>query len=271
MKANVIDITERRQAVEDLKNLNDKLENRVIERTLELTHALEREKELNEIKSRFVSMASHEFRTPLSTILSSISLLERYTEDNEEEKRKKHIDRIKQSVRNLTGILEDFLSLDTLEQGKVGTFTETFDLYNFSMDIKGRIEGILKPGQYITYQHRGENEVMLDKRILENILANLLSNAIKYSHENNAIELRTIVSDDIVQITVLDFGIGIPKSDQKDLFKMFHRAKNANTIQGTGLGLNIVKRYVELLDGTISFQSKINKGATFIIEFPRNN
>lgn len=266
----VTDITERKQAVEDLKKLNEELESRVVERTLELAHALERERALNEIKSRFVSMASHEFRTPLSAILSSISLLEKYTAVEHEDKRNKHFDRVKSSVKNLTGILGDFLSLDKLEQGKMDISIELFNLRELAESVKGIVEGMLKKGQFIKCIHKGEQEIVSDRKIIGNILSNLLSNAIKYSHENQEIELRTEVKEDHVIIAVKDVGMGIPQEDQKGLFKMFHRAKNVETIQGTGLGLNIVKRYVELLDGTITFNSKINEGTIFVVEIPKS-
>jgi PAS domain S-box-containing protein len=267
----ITDITERKQAVENLKKLNEKLESHVVERTLELTHALEREKELNEIKSRFVSMASHEFRTPLSTILSSIALLEKYTgnDSENEEKRRKHFDRVRASVKNLTEILEDFLSIEKLEQNKIDLSIESFDLGQLMENTKAALEGMLKPGQLISCSYQGENILMSDRRILSNVLTNLLSNAIKYSHQGGKIELHAEVNMNNVIIQVKDSGMGIPEEDQKNLFKMFHRAGNANTIQGTGLGLNIVKRYIELLNGNISFTSKLNKGSSFRIEFPK--
>lgn len=264
------DITQRKMAEEQLLKINEELENKVRERTLELTHALEKEKELNEMKSRFVSIASHEFRTPLSAILSSTSLVEHYVNPEQEEKRKKHIDRIKSSVRNLTSILDDFLSLEKLEQGKVEAHSTEFNLKEFIEDAIEEMEGMSKrKHQKFNYNYTGTEEVYQDKKILRNVLLNLLSNAVKYSPEGKEIHVSAEVKGGKAFFAVRDEGIGIPEEAQKKLFDKFFRAKNATNIQGTGLGLNIVKRYVELLDGTISFTSKENVGTTFTVEFPK--
>lgn len=264
------DITARKLAEEALLRSNELLENKVTERTLELTHALEREKELNDMKSRFVSMASHEFRTPLSAILSSTTLLEHYSGTEQAEKRVKHIERIKSSVRNLTSILDDFLSLEKLEQGKVETHNTTFELKDALEDAIDELEGQLKrKGQTIQFNYRGVRDVCQDRKILRNVLLNLLSNASKYSKEETFIELEAIVTEEEAQIRVRDHGIGIPVDAQQHLFEKFYRAPNAVNIQGTGLGLNIVRRYVELLQGTIDFTSLEGMGTTFILTFPR--
>lgn len=259
----ITDVTERRRSSEEL-------EAKVRERTLELTQSLEREKELNDMKSRFVAMASHEFRTPLSAILSSLSLSESYAKSGQEEKRKRHIDRIKSSVRNLTVILDEFLSLEKVEQGKVEIEKEVFDLHAFADDLKEEVNGMLKDEQRILYTYNGRKDIHQDKKILRNILLNLLSNAIKYSGEHQTIYFEVEAGDLTALIKVKDEGIGIPEEEQKNLFNKFYRAKNAGNIQGTGLGLTIVKQYIELLGGQISFLSKPALGTTFIIEFPLN-
>jgi PAS domain S-box-containing protein len=259
----VTDITESKRSQEEL-------EAKVKERTLELTQSLEREKELNEMKSRFVSMASHEFRTPLSAILSSLTLIDTYSKEEQQEKRKKHIERIKSSVKNLTAILNDFLLLDKAEQGKIEIFKEAFDLYEFAGDIVEEVNGILKQGQQIIFAYTGEKEILQDKKILKNVFLNLLSNAIKYSEEYKMICFSIEVNHNLVSVKVKDEGIGIPEEEQKNLFGKFYRATNATKIQGTGLGLNIVQKYLELLDGIISFTSKQGEGTTFTIEFPQN-
>lgn len=257
----ITDITERQRS-------SDELEAKVKERTLELTQSLEREKELNEMKSRFVAMASHEFRTPLSAILSSLSLTESYAKADQEDKRKRHIDRIRASVKNLTVILDEFLSLDKVEQGKVEIEEEPFDLYEFADDLREEVRGMLKEAQKIDFLYDGQREIVQDKKILRNIILNLLSNAIKYSKEHQTIYLYIEVADKLMVIKVRDEGIGIPEAEQKNLFGKFYRATNVTNIQGTGLGLTIVKQYVELLNGHISFISETNLGTTFIIEFP---
>lgn len=257
----ITDITERRK-------YRETLEAQVRERTLELTQMLEREKELNEIKSRFVSMASHEFRTPLSAILSSVSLIESYIKNEDEEKRIKHIERIKSSVKNLTDILNNFLSLDKLNQGKTEMSKELFDIKEFGMDIIEDVRGMLRPGQDIACHHSGESMTYQDRKILRNVMLNLLSNAIKYSGEDQMIEVYCTVNSKFVEIRVKDNGIGIPEEEQKNMFEKFFRAKNVVNHQGTGLGLNIVKRYVELMNGNITFKSKQNEGTEFIITYP---
>lgn len=264
------DITQRKLAEEQLLKSNEELENKVKERTLELTHALEKEKELNEMKSRFVSIASHEFRTPLSAILSSTSLVEHYVNPEQEEKRKKHIDRIKSSVRNLTSILDDFLSLEKLEQGKVEAHNTEFNLKEFVDDVIDEMDGMIKrKQQQVHLNYDGDEEIYQDKKILRNVLLNLLSNAVKYSPEGNDIHVAAWVENETVKLSVKDKGIGIPLEAQKKLFDKFFRARNATNIQGTGLGLNIVRKYVELMNGTISFSSKENAGTTFTVEFPK--
>lgn len=243
------------------------LEQRVNERTQELVDSLEREKKMSAVKSQMVSMASHELKTPLSAILSSAFLLEQQIGVDNDGKKARHLTRIKTCVDRLTGMLNDFLAVDQLEQGKAETFHEKFSLPEFIDGILEEITGTFKRGQKVRYVHTGETEIILDRKILHHILLNLLSNASKYSNEQQPIDLRTIASGGHVTITVRDYGIGIPYEDQQRIFSDFFRASNAHSIQGTGLGLNIVKYYTELLGGTITFNSKPGEGTSFELNF----
>lgn len=257
---------------EDLNTSIKNLESEVRERKKaeeEARKALEKERELNELKSRFVSIASHEFRTPLSSILGSISLVEQYNQKGEKEKISKNAQRVKSSVNHLTAILNDFLSLGKLEEGKVDVKVELIDLSTLCSDIKEELKVQLKTGQEIVIKSMESADLALtDPRILRNILFNLLSNAIKYSDADKSILLTIKQSTAGINISIKDQGIGIPEEDQKHLFDRFFRASNAVNIPGTGLGLNIVRRYVHLLNGDISFESAYNKGTTFTITLP---
>ncbi|MBK8562020.1 MAG: PAS domain-containing sensor histidine kinase [Saprospiraceae bacterium] len=267
-------------AVNRLLSLNQELQQEAEERRaaedalrkkeVELLKALEKEKHLNELKSRFVSMASHEFRTPLSTVLSSADLAESYTGGEEhQEKRSKHLKRIKSAVSTLTAILNDFLSLSKLEENKVQAQAVYFRLTEFCAETEEEVHGLLKQGQHIILEHdHCDEEVFLDKKILKNIIYNLMSNASKYSDAGMSIHCRIKVQDNLLYLEVEDHGIGIPEEDQPHLFERFFRAHNVENIQGTGLGLNIVKRYLTLMNGSISFESKHGKGTVFKVSIP---
>jgi PAS domain S-box-containing protein len=266
----------------EMRNLNTQLEGKVEERTailkealqkleqsqIELNEAFDKERELNEIKSRFVSMASHEFRTPLSTVLSSASLLSKYTGAGEQDKRNRHIEKIKSSVKQLNDILEDFLSLGKLEERKVQVYTTSFDLKELISETTEDMKGLLKKDQQIMYEHDGDKEAVSDKKLLKNILINLITNAIKFSDEGAIIEIKSIGKDAEANIAITDYGIGISVEDQEHLFTSFFRGANANNIAGTGLGLHIVKRYADLLGGKVSLQSKLNNGTTVTVNIP---
>jgi PAS domain S-box-containing protein len=266
----------------EMRKLNSELETKVEERTLilkealqkleqsqtELSEALSKEKQLNEIKSRFVSMASHEFRTPLTTILSSASLIAKYTTTVDQDKRDKHINRIKNSVENLNEVLEDFLSLGKLNDGKVDVNYEPINMRRIIEDTVDEVKALLKAGQYITLNCEGDCQSRSDKKLLRNILLNLLSNAVKFSDEEKEILISGKIENSMACIAVTDKGIGIAEEDQQHLFSTFFRGANAFNIQGTGLGLHIVKRYTDLLGGHIKVESKLNIGTTITIYIP---
>jgi PAS domain S-box-containing protein len=292
----VVDITHRKEiersmldqqkqlekVTNDIRRMNTELEGKVEERTIilkealqrleqsqaELSEALDKERQLNEIKSRFVSMASHEFRTPLSSVLSSASLIAKYTATEQQANRDKHVNRIKESVKHLNNLLEDFLSLGKLEEGKVGAQFELFQLPETIHDTIDEVRGMVRNGQEIRYEHRGEHKVYSDRKLLKNILINLISNALKFSAENAVVEVGSAVTDNTATIEVKDKGIGIPEEDREHLFSSFFRGKNALNIQGTGLGLHIVKRYTELIGGTINLTSVLGEGTTLTVTIP---
>ena len=265
--------------INKLLNTNNQLEfeiqeRKVAETTLrkneqELRKAIEKERELNTLKSRFVSMASHEFRTPLSTILSSADLLEMYTTEEQQDKRLRHTTRIKSAVNNLISILNDFLSLSKLEEGKITITPVEFNLEAFCAEVMDDVQALLKPGQIL--QHHGlsaDTLITLDKKMLKNVFINLFSNAIKYSEPGKAIDCYVSIENKELNISIQDHGIGIPEEEQQHLFTRFFRAHNAENIPGTGLGLNIVKRYVELMSGRIHFESTLGEGTTFHVHIP---
>ena len=242
------------------------------EAELNIERNLKKEKELNELKSRFVAMASHEFRTPLSTIDSSATLISKYTKEEQNEKRTVHVQRIKRMVSNLTQILNDFLSLEKLESGMIQASKSEFSFNSLISDILDELNIVKKGNQKILLESNIPEKLIInsDKNILKNCISNLLTNACKYSSEEDEIKLTIQKEKDQLSISICDEGIGIPEKDQPLLFSRFHRAGNVTNIEGTGLGLNIVKRYMDVLGGTISFKSKENKGSTFTLNFPIN-
>jgi two-component system, LuxR family, sensor kinase FixL len=229
----------------------------------EMHKALHKERELGELKSRFLSTASHEFRTPLSSILSSAEILDIYAQKEGNEKFGKHVERIKSSVSQLTHILNDFLSISKLDEGKVKPTIETFDFDAFCHETLDETKGLCKKGQNLVHHYPTIGFISTDKKLLKNILFNLVSNALKYSPEGANIECKAMLCNGLLRMSILDYGIGIPEKEQTHLFTNFFRASNAENIQGTGLGLAIVKRYVELLQGQITCKSEEGQGSEF--------
>lgn len=285
----VNDITLRKENEASIKRLNAELEKKVLERTealaeaivklqnqiketeeaeSELAVSLAKEKELGELKSRFVSMASHEFRTPLSTINSSAYLLQKYKTTEDQPKREKHLERIISSVNTMTDILEDFLSVGKMEEGKVIAKIVECDIQEQVNHVINQMKPILKEGQEIQYSHVGPARVWADPSLMKHICLNLLSNAVKFSPPHQAIQVRTDTSQRPWVLIVEDKGIGISNEDQKYLYDRFYRGANASNIQGTGLGLHIVSKYTSMMDGTITCESELNVGSRFILKFP---
>lgn len=268
------------QVVNRLLSTNKKLDNEIaakakIQNALqqsqeELKNSLEKEMELNSLKSRFLSMASHEFRTPLAAILSSVSLLERYENNVQNEKKQKHFDRIKRSLHHITQMLDDFFSISNFEDGQISYSPIPINLHDFCMRVVDSFQDIMKAGQSLIYECQDESlEFQTDPKLLKNVLINLLSNASKYSLEGQPILLRARADEKNIYFEVIDEGVGIPASEQKYLFTRFFRAKNVSNIKGTGIGLNIVKEYLKLLEGEIVLKSELDKGSTFTVSIPK--
>lgn len=277
------DLSREKEAEEQLKEYAAHLEELVESRTSslkdsvlalqqakeEVSTSLEKEKELGQLKSRFVSMASHEFRTPLSAVQLSASLIEKYAQPYDNANIRKHVAKIKGSIGILTGILNDFLSLEKLEAGKVLATCTPFDLIKFAEEVTEELQLVAKQNQNIIYQHTGTASIVnLDQNLLRHCVTNLIANAIKYSGENTFIEFSTEIGPSACVITIKDNGIGIPEADQKHLFEAFFRAHNTGNIPGTGLGLNIVARYAGLMNGHVIFKSNVNQGTLFTMTFP---
>ena len=286
------DITERKAIEKELEVHRNNLEELVKVRTKEidwinkeliseiekkrqteilLQQSLDKEKELNQLKSRFISTASHEFRTPLTTILSSAELIQRYGKKWEEEKYSDHLNRITNSVEYLTNLMDDVLTISRIESGRINFTPAEADLKELCekviMDIK--LTDNNKHNLVFNFIS-SETRFLIDQKQMQIIIQNLLSNSVKYSNDGCKIELSVQTSEDTLHIKVSDNGYGISEDDLPHLFEPFYRSLNTESIQGTGLGLTIVKNAVEMHGGTISVNSKLGKSTTFIVNIPRN-
>ncbi|MEN9959949.1 MAG: hypothetical protein RL045_199 [Bacteroidota bacterium] len=263
---------------QQINQLNETLEQEVVARTQalqntlnklevnasELAQSLEKEKVLGDLKTRFVSMASHEFRTPLTSILGSATLIEKYTKAEDQPKREQHINRIKSSVNHLTEILEEFLSVGKLEDGKLEVHPTEFSLREFIKDI---LSDFSTYGQAIRFELGEDFSCFQDASILRKVIFNGLSNALKFSQREVILQVK--LQGTFVELRIIDQGIGISDEDKKHLFERFFRGGNATVIQGTGLGLHLVDRYMRLLGGKVEITSELNKGTELLIQFPR--
>jgi len=240
-------------------------------REQELLNSLEKERDLGILKSRFVSIASHEFRTPLANILSSISLVSKYDSQELLEKRNSHIEKIKKNIHYLSGILNEFLTLTRIEEGKFELQPQDINLIELISELIEDFSAIKKKDQRLTliYEPGFDDFVYSDKSCLKHILNNIISNAIKYSGDGSLVEISLHSDADSIAITVIDEGIGIPEEEIKFIFDIFFRGTNVLNIQGTGLGLNIVKKYLDSIQGSISFSRVQPKGTKVSILIPR--
>ena len=286
----IIDVTNIKEKEKEIRELNADLEKKIKTRTTELrdtvaqlkkeiklrvsaekkiTSALQKERELNDLKTKFLSLVSHEFKTPLSGILTSATLVGKYPKEEQQDKRDKHLRTIIGEVRRLNNILTDFLSIERLAEGKELYKFSDFSLSKVVNEVVYNSNMLLKSGQHINYPQNIEDiTIRQDEKIVTLVLTNLLYNAVKYSSEDTDIDLQIELAEDKVVFKVIDEGIGIPEKDQKHIFERYFRAENALLNSGTGIGLHIIKGHLENLNGSISFQSKENEGSTFTVTLP---
>ena len=289
----VTDITVRKNHELEIVELNSHLEQKIELRTQVLSQtvkelkeevtkrqeaehkmkeSLRKERELNELKTKFLSLVSHEFKTPLTSILIAATLAGKYIETYQQDKREKHLKTIQNKVKYLNNILNDFLSIERLESGKATYKFDTFPLSKVINEVIYNANMLLKDGQKINYPTNIDDITLnFDEKILELSLTNLINNAIKYSPEHTTIDVEVTFKNNFLTIKICDEGMGIPQKEQKFIFNRYFRAENALLDQGTGIGLNIVKGHLENLGGTITFESKENRGSMFTISFPIKN
>ncbi len=259
---------------QQLIELKNELENRVAERTAELSQALEKEKELSQLKSRFISMASHEFRTPLAIISSSSGILQNFSDRLSEKRKQEHLETIQNTIKHIIQILDDVLMINQAEAEKIEVKLEPLDIITFCRHLKEEIEASSPSHEIDFYIDLGDEIfsnyqiVQVDKKLLRQIITNLLTNAIKYSPNHNLVNFSLSRTDDQLIFKITDYGIGIPEADQVHLFEYFQRGSNVGTLPGTGLGLSIVKKCVDLHQGEISLQSELGKGTVFTVILP---
>ncbi|MDP2038314.1 MAG: PAS domain S-box protein, partial [Ignavibacteria bacterium] len=228
-----------------------------------------KEKELSELKSKFISTASHEFRTPLAAILSSAQLIKRYSKKWGEDEINEHHSVINESVKNITALMDDVLLISKSEEGKIKLQPEEVDIEDLLNGLVANVKPLLKTRQKINYKNNcGKKLIIIDKKIVSQIISNLLSNAIKYSGEGSQVKLLSAFQENKLIVSIIDYGIGIAKEDLPFIFDPFFRTQNAIHLEGTGLGLNIVKRMIDVLNGTINVNSEINKGTSFEVVIP---
>ena len=243
----------------------------------EVLKTLQKEKELIELKSRFVAMTSHEFRTPLAVISSSAGLLQDYDQRLVPQKKQKHFDRIQSSVKHMTQLLNDVLTVNQAEAYKLQFEPVSIELVSFCYGLVDELQSSFSEHSLSFTTHLRQTslgqttlQALLDKKLLRQILSNLLSNAVKYSPKGSRVHL-DLIEDEQAILKIRDQGIGIPSEDQQRLFESFHRAKNVGTIPGTGLGLMIVKKCVDLQQGKITVDSEVGVGTTVTVSLPLNS
>ena len=260
------------EQTDELRQKNHSLQSEIIERQRleeELRHALAKEKELSALKSNIISVVSHEYRTPLATILSSSELIENYSDKWSQEKKRIHFQRIQGAVHHLTQLVNDVLVLSKAEAGKLDFNPSIVNLVVLCQELIEELQVTVKSKHSISFETQGAScSAYLDEKLLRQLFTNLLWNAIKYSPEENQIQFRLEWMQNQVIAQICDRGMGIPTEDQSQLFDAFYRASNVGTISGTGLGLAIVKKCVDRHDGQITVKSEVGVGTMFTVTLP---
>ncbi|SNR35614.1 sensor histidine kinase [Lutibacter flavus] len=275
-KALISDITSRKKKELKIDNLNYQLEEEVKLRNIELESVIEKLKtslnkeiELNNLKTKFITLASHEFKTPLSAILTSAELIVKYSDLENATKRDEHLVKVKAMINHLNGMVDSLLTLENIESGNIIPTYTKFKFGDLINRIIANAKPLLQKNQKIIFNKDNDEIIYQDSNILNIIITNLLYNAIKYSKENSIIKVKSSFNKGNIYISLGDNGIGIPSNEQNLIFKRFFRAKNVSYYPGTGIGLNIVNGYVKCLNGAISFKSKENLGTVFNIQIPK--
>ena len=269
-------ITKPIQPKEVLARVRTHLTIQQLQRTLqqrneELAESLEREKELNRLKSRFVSMVSHEFKTPLTTISLSCNLLQRYGERMAADERGEELKIIERTVDYMHDLLDNVLTVSRWEAGKIAFQPTSTDVLHLCQGLVERFQAMYDTTHRLEFITNGEFlNTQVDPRLLEHILSNLLSNAFKYSPAGGTIWLTMTANEDSLVFQVKDEGIGISQADRQHLFESFHRGNNVENIKGTGLGLSIVKQFVDLHGGTVEVESQIQQGTIVTVILPKH-
>ncbi|MEH2172940.1 hybrid sensor histidine kinase/response regulator [Nostoc sp.] len=257
---------ERKQVLESLRTVNETLQTRVEERTAELVKA----NELNQFKSEFVSMLSHDIRNPLNTILLAAGLLQNQDERLTKEKKQNHLQMIRSAIKNMAQLLDEVTFIGKADSGRLGFEVICLDLEAFCRQMVDEVR-LIANDKHLTlvFASFGQlDEALWDESLLRHILGNLLSNAIKYSLPGGMVRFELIGQEKAVIFRVQDWGIGIPQENQKRLFQPFRRADNVGNIPGTGLGLAIAKKCVDAHGGEIVVNSQVGVGTTFTVTLP---